>query len=46
MWVIILNFHQATHVSHIQNESYQQSPKKMKNNDEHERQYQQFSLMS
>ena len=32
MWAIILNFYQATHVSLIQNESYQQSPEKMKNN--------------
>ena len=30
MWAIILNFHQATHVSPIQNESYQQSPEKTK----------------
>ena len=43
------DFYQATHVSLIQNESYQQSPeknenyqrspKKMKNNGEHKRQY-------
>ena len=39
MWAIILNFHQATHVSFLQNESYQQSPEKTKNNGEHERQY-------
>ena len=39
MWVIILNFERATHVSLIQNESYQRSPKKTKNNGEHERQY-------
>ena len=37
MRAIILNFYQATHVSLIQNESYQQSPEKMKNSDEHER---------
>ena len=46
---IILNFYQETHVSVIQNKSYQQrpeknenyhrSPKKMKNNGEHKRQY-------
>ena len=36
MWTIILDFHRATHVSLIQNESYQQSPEKMKNNGEHE----------
>ena len=39
MWPIILNFDRATHVSLIQNESYQQSPEKTKNNGEHERQY-------
>ena len=39
MWVIILNFYQATHVSLIQNESYTQSAEKMRNNLEHERQY-------
>ena len=39
MWAIILNFDRAAHVSLIQNESYQQSPEKMKNNGEHERQY-------
>ena len=38
MWSIILNFDQATDVCLIQNESYQQSPKKTKNNGEHERQ--------
>ena len=31
MWDIILNFHQVTHVSLIQNENYQQSPEKTKN---------------
>ena len=30
MWADILNFNRATHVSLIQNESYQQSPEKMK----------------
>ena len=39
VWPIILNFDQATHVYLIQNESYQQSPEKTKNNGEHERQY-------
>ena len=39
MWPIILNFDQATHVYLIQNESYQQSPEKTKNNGEHKRQY-------
>ena len=46
MWPIILNFDRATHVSlratHvslIQNESYQRSPEKTKNNGEHDRQY-------
>ena len=34
MWVIILDFHQAAHVSLIQNESYQESLEK-KNNGEH-----------
>ena len=34
---IILNFDQATHVPLIRNDSYQQSPEKMKNNGEHER---------
>ena len=37
MWAIILNFHRATHVSLIQNESYQQSLEKTKNNAEHEK---------
>ena len=37
MWGIILDFHRATHVSLIQNESYQESPEKTKNNGEHER---------
>ena len=36
---IILNFASATHVSLIQNESYQQSPEKTKNNCENERQH-------
>ena len=36
MWAIILYFHWATHVFLIQDESYQQSPKKSKNNAEHE----------
>ena len=46
---IILNFYQVSHVSLIENESYQQSaekndsyqqsPEKMKNNSEHKRQY-------
>ena len=39
MWDIILNFYQATRVSLIQNESYQQSSEKMKNNGEHDRPY-------
>ena len=39
MWAIILNFDQETHASHIQNESFQKSPEKMKNNGEHDRQY-------
>ena len=39
MWTIILNFYQATHVSLIQNESYQQSLDKIKNNGEHKRPY-------
>ena len=39
MWAIILNFYRATHVSPIQNASYQQNPEKMKNNSEHKRQY-------
>ena len=46
MWAIVLNFYQATHVSLIQNESYQQSREKMKNNGEHKRPYQHFSLLS
>ena len=37
MWAIVLNFHRATHASLFQNESYQQSPGKTKNNDEHEK---------
>ena len=32
---IILNFHNATHVFPVQNESYQESPEKTKNNVEH-----------
>ena len=39
MWAIIINFDRATHASLIQNESYQLSPEKKKNNGEHERQY-------
>ena len=39
MWVNVLNFDRATHVSLIQNESDQQSSEKMKNNGERERQY-------
>ena len=39
MRAIILNIDLATHVSLIQNESYQQSPEKTKNNGEHKRQY-------
>ena len=39
VWTIILNFHQATHLSLIKNESYQESPEKTKNNGEHERRY-------
>ena len=39
MLAIILNFDRTTHASLIQNESYQQSPEKTKNNCEHERQY-------
>ena len=35
MKAIILNFPGATHVPLIQNESYQQSPKKTKTNGEH-----------
>ena len=38
MWAIILNFHRSTHLSLIQNESYQESPEKTNNNDEQERQ--------
>ena len=37
IWAIILNVDQATHVSLIQNESYQQSPGKTKNNGEQDR---------
>ena len=39
MWVIIWNIDRATYISLIQNESYELSPEKMKNNGEHERQY-------
>ena len=39
MWTNILNFDPATHVSLIQNESYQHGLEKTKNNGEHERQY-------
>ena len=39
----ILNFFLAAHVSLIQNESYQQSPEKTKNNVEHKRQYCSFT---
>ena len=39
MWAIIFNFHQAKHVSLIQNQLYQQSAGKTKSNGEHERQY-------
>ena len=39
MRALILNFYRATHVSLIQNESYQQGPEKMKNNGEHKRKY-------
>ena len=38
MWGIIWNFDRAIHVFPIQNESYQLSPEKTKNNGEHERQ--------
>ena len=37
MWAIILNFHRATHVSLIQNESYRQTPEETKNKGEHEK---------
>ena len=39
IWAIILNFDRATHASLIQNDSYQQSHEKTKNNGEHKRQY-------
>ena len=39
MSATILIFHQATHVSLIQNESYQQGPEKTKHNGGHDRQY-------
>ena len=35
MWAIVLNFHRATHESLIENESYQQSFEKTKNNGQH-----------
>ena len=35
----ILSFDETTHLSLIQNQSYQQIPEKTKNNGEHERQY-------
>ena len=37
MWAFSLNFHRATHVSLILNESYRQSLKKKINNGEHEK---------
>ena len=37
MWPHALNFDRTTHISLIQNETYQQSPEKTKNNGEHER---------
>ena len=37
--LLFLNFHQATHISLIQNESYRQTPGKTKNNGEHKKQY-------
>ena len=39
MWADVLNFHRTTHVSLIQNESYQQSSEETKNNYEQEGQY-------
>ena len=35
--LLFLNFYRATHASLMQNESYQQIPKKTKNNGEHEK---------
>ena len=46
MRAIVLNFHRATHISLIQNESHQQSSEKTKNNGEHERRYYHFGLLS
>ena len=46
MRAIVLNFHRATHISLIQNESHQQSFEKTKNNGEHERRYYHFGLLS
>ena len=46
MLAIILNFDRAKHVFLIQNESYQQSSEKMKNNGEYRRQYSSFFLLS
>ena len=37
IWAVILIIDEATHASLIQNESYQQSPEKTKNNGEHDR---------
>ena len=46
MWAIILNFHQPTHASLIQNESYRQTPEKTKNNGKHEkRSYQELRFL-
>ena len=39
MWAIIFNFYRAAHSFLIQNESYQQSFEKTKNNVEHQIQY-------
>ena len=44
MPTVILNFDRATHVSLIQNESYQQSPKKTENNADQESQLTLYSL--
>ena len=41
-WILIK---EHWYVSLIQNESYQQSPEKTKNNSEHGRQYQYFSIL-
>ena len=46
MWPGISNFYKATDLSLIKNESYQQSPEKVKNNGKHKRQHQQFILLS